>query len=123
MNKRGEKPESLQTGGQQTAEGPIDLLAGDSITRFDKAKKKKKKKQHASAQQTGNNQPAGDNAGTMAETAPKNAPQQAGVPKNNAQPEGAPRKHEGNNGSRKPKKKHKPADHGNEQSQHEAKEA
>jgi hypothetical protein len=59
----------------------------------------------------------------MAETAPQNAPQQAGVPKNNAQPEGAPRKHEGNNGSRKPKKKHKPADHGNEQSQHEAKEA
>ena len=45
MNKRGEKPEELQADGQQKeAEGPVDLLAGDSITRFDKAKKKKKKK-------------------------------------------------------------------------------
>ena len=45
MNKRGEKPENLQADGQQKEpDGPVDLLAGDSITRFDKAKKKKKKK-------------------------------------------------------------------------------
>ena len=45
MNRRGEKPESLQPDGQQQEpKGPVDLLAGDSITRFDKAKKKKKKK-------------------------------------------------------------------------------
>jgi hypothetical protein len=45
MNKRGEKPESLQPSHQQKQpEGPVDLLAGDSITRFDKTKKKKKKK-------------------------------------------------------------------------------
>lgn len=45
MNRRGEKPEDLQADGQQKkAEGPVDLLAGDSITRFDKSKKKKKKK-------------------------------------------------------------------------------
>ena len=45
MNRRGEKPEDLQAEGQQKVqEGPVDLLAGDSITRFDKAKKKKKKK-------------------------------------------------------------------------------
>ena len=45
MNRRGEKPVSLQPEGQQKKqEGPVDLLAGDSITRFDKAKKKKKKK-------------------------------------------------------------------------------
>ena len=44
MTRRGEKPDDLQPAGQQKkAEGPIDLLAGDSITRFDKAKKKKKK--------------------------------------------------------------------------------
>ena len=46
MNKRGEKPESLQPDNKQREpEGPVDLLAGDSITRFDKSKKKKKKKQ------------------------------------------------------------------------------
>ncbi len=45
MNKRGEKPIDLQPEDQRhESEGPVDLLAGDSITRFDKAKKKKKKK-------------------------------------------------------------------------------
>ena len=48
MNRKGEKPLTLEdeedASRQQKPEGPIDLLAGDSITRFDKAKKKKKKK-------------------------------------------------------------------------------
>ncbi|MDE6012759.1 MAG: hypothetical protein K2G91_08515 [Prevotella sp.] len=47
MNRRGEKPASLQNEDLQQKrkqEGPVDLLAGDSITRFDKNKKKKKKK-------------------------------------------------------------------------------
>ncbi len=45
LNKKGEKVESLQpTGAVKKPEGPVDLLAGDSITRFDKSKKKKKKK-------------------------------------------------------------------------------
>jgi cell fate regulator YaaT (PSP1 superfamily) len=45
MNRRGEKPESLQIeDGSKKQEGPVDLLAGDSITRFDKSKKKKKKR-------------------------------------------------------------------------------
>ncbi|MBQ9357477.1 MAG: hypothetical protein IJT98_09350 [Prevotella sp.] len=45
MNKRGEKPLDMQPDDQKKEpEGPVDLLAGDSITRFDKAKKKKKKK-------------------------------------------------------------------------------
>ena len=45
MNRRGEKPVSLvEDGKQQESKKPVDLLAGDSITRFDKAKKKKKKK-------------------------------------------------------------------------------
>ena len=45
MNRRGEKPLDLQADDQRKQpEGPVDLLAGDSITRFDKAKKKKKKK-------------------------------------------------------------------------------
>ncbi len=45
INKRGEKVANLQPDGKQKKEeGPVDLLAGDSITRFDKAKKKKKKR-------------------------------------------------------------------------------
>jgi hypothetical protein len=44
MNRRGEKPESLHSEDHvKEQKGPVDLLAGDSITRFDKAKKKKKK--------------------------------------------------------------------------------
>ena len=50
MNRRGEKPLDLQSEDQRhEPEGPIDLLAGDSITRFDKAKKKKKKNKKAEA--------------------------------------------------------------------------
>ena len=57
MNKRGEKPLDLLPDDQpRQAGGPVDLLAGDSITRFDKAKKKKKKKgnkpQEAKAQES-----------------------------------------------------------------------
>ncbi len=44
MNKQGEKPLSLLEDGQKkSSDKPVDLLAGESITRFDKAKKKKKK--------------------------------------------------------------------------------
>jgi len=43
MNKRGEKPLTLDDQQSQPSK-PIDLLAGDDISRFDKAKKKKKKK-------------------------------------------------------------------------------
>ena len=58
MNRRGEKPASLQPDGkQQEPKGPVDLLAGDSITRFDKAKKKKKKKPQ-NKQGGGQQQPA-----------------------------------------------------------------
>ena len=45
MNRRGEKPESLQEDGlKNEPQGPIDLATQDNITRFDRAKKKKKKK-------------------------------------------------------------------------------
>ena len=57
MNKRGEKPLALS--GESTSRGkekPLDLLAGESITRFDKNKKKKKK-----GGTNRNNVPAGNN--------------------------------------------------------------
>ena len=45
MNKQGEKPLTLQEDDKQKEQNkPVDLLAGESITRFDKNKKKKKKK-------------------------------------------------------------------------------
>jgi hypothetical protein len=48
MNRKGEKPlDLLPDDHPRQAEGPVDLLAGDSITRFDKSKKKKKKKKPA----------------------------------------------------------------------------
>ena len=73
MNKRGEKPLSLTEDNQQRsdAERPIDLLAGESITRFDKAKKKKKKNNN---RQNANPQAA------------KGAPQQGKANANNRQP-------------------------------------
>ena len=62
MNKRGEKPADLQPDDKpRQEEGPVDLLAGDSITRFDKAKKKKKKKKpaqpHSNKPQKASNDP------------------------------------------------------------------
>ena len=55
MNRKGEKPVSLQDNGRKPVEVKehIDLAGGD-ISRFDKAKKKKKKKKH-------NNRPEGNN--------------------------------------------------------------
>ena len=45
MNRKGEKPESLEADGQNKApQGPVDLATQENIARFDRAKKKKKKK-------------------------------------------------------------------------------
>ena len=45
MNRKGEKPESLQEDGASKApQGPVDLATQENIARFDRAKKKKKKK-------------------------------------------------------------------------------
>ena len=45
MNKNGEKPATLHEDGKQRQTGKhVDLLAGENISHFDKAKKKKKKK-------------------------------------------------------------------------------
>lgn len=44
MNRKGEKPLSLQEDGKkQEPERPLDLATQENINRFDKAKKKKKK--------------------------------------------------------------------------------
>ena len=59
MNRRGEKPVSLQEDGhEKPAKQHVDLAGGD-VSRFDKAKKKKKKKKSANV----GNRPAANNAG------------------------------------------------------------
>ncbi|MBO4611911.1 MAG: hypothetical protein J5671_01935 [Bacteroidaceae bacterium] len=44
MNRRGEKPDSLEEGGKKLPVRPVDLAAQDDLHRFDKKKKKKKHK-------------------------------------------------------------------------------
>jgi cell fate regulator YaaT (PSP1 superfamily) len=52
MNKRGEKPSSLQEDGNLNAPaGPVDLATQENINRFDRAKKKKKKKKPRNPEQ------------------------------------------------------------------------
>jgi len=52
MNRRGEKPSSLQENGNKKAENrPVDLATQENINRFDRAKKKKKKKKPTKPQQ------------------------------------------------------------------------
>ena len=61
MNRRGEKPESLQEDGNRTvAEGPIDLATQENINRFYRAKKKKKKRKPVNGERS--NQKAKDTA-------------------------------------------------------------
>lgn len=57
MNKRGEKPDSLSgDDSPKVSTKQVDLLAGESLTRFDKAKKKKPGKSRNKKQQTDNRQ-------------------------------------------------------------------
>jgi len=61
MNRRGEKPLSLQPDGQATEpQGPVDLLAGGDVARFDKAKKKKRKPAKRKGEQAKDEQAKGD---------------------------------------------------------------
>ena len=97
MNKRGEKPDSL-SGSDTPKEEPrqIDLLAGESLTRFDKAKKKKKNK-------TRNARPQDDRQERRQNNTPKaksKAPAEGGETNKSAaeQPRGkAPEQQQGGN--------------------------
>ena len=44
MNKRGERPDALQTGGTQEPKRPVDLLEQENINRFDNASKGRRRK-------------------------------------------------------------------------------
>ena len=99
MNRRGEKPADLQPDDKpRQQEGPVDLLAGDSITRFDKAKKKKKKKKQ---------QPEGERKAEGEKKTEQPAAPPAPAAKGEKKPErtDGERKQRQNNG---PKKKQRP---------------
>ena len=55
MNKKGEKPDTIEEGGRKIPEKPVDLATQEDLNRFDKKKKKKKKKKKSGSR---NNQPS-----------------------------------------------------------------
>ncbi len=100
MNKRGEKPATLQEDGKQRQSGKhVDLLAGENISRFDKAKKKKKKKKPQDAQprkaQDGQPKKAQDAQPRKPQDAQSKKPQTAATNKpQEPQPKKAPQQHQ-----------------------------
>ena len=64
MNKKGEKPRSLEKDGKRVAPKPVDLATQEDLHRFDDVlkskRKKKKKKKHGSAQNNPNANPHPD---------------------------------------------------------------
>ena len=81
MNKKGEKPETLQENGvlSQGEKQRNDLLENESITRFDKNKKRKKKK----------NRPKVEEGGREAKNKPSEQPKQPRQGKKKNSPEQA----------------------------------
>lgn len=62
MNRRGEKPDTLEEGGHKMAAQPVDLAVQEDLHRFDKKKKKKKKKKSSSQSEKQRNDGQGDSA-------------------------------------------------------------
>ncbi|MBQ2459706.1 MAG: hypothetical protein II505_03440 [Bacteroidaceae bacterium] len=62
LNRKGEKPATIEEGGHQEPERPIDLATQEDLNRFDKTKKKKKKKNNRQhdEQRKANSQPAAE---------------------------------------------------------------
>ena len=65
MNKAGEKPDTIEEGGHQVQDRPIDLATQEDLNRFDKKNKKKKKKSKRPAE-----------TAQAEEKAPQGSPQQ-----------------------------------------------
>ncbi len=83
MNKQGEKPLSLEEDGKiKEPQKPVDLLAGESITRFDK-KKKKKKPARQNKQENRNRQENAPVAEKQEKTPKQNGQQQGNQPRPN----------------------------------------
>ena len=105
MNRRGEKPVSLQKDGEgrETKKQHTDLLAGGDISRCDKAKKKKKKKNNANKQKAEGGQQAPQQQVPQQQATQQQAPQQPKHPRQQQQDE-QPRQQR----TPRPKKQKKP---------------
>ena len=105
MNRRGEKPVSLQKDGEgrETKKQHTDLLAGGDISRSDKAKQKKKKKNNANKQKAEGGQQATQQQATQQQAPQQQAPQQPKHPRQQQQDE-QPRQQR----TPRPKKQKKP---------------
>ena len=93
MNKRGEKPLTLNEDDQQrVVKGPVDLLADADLSRFDKSKRKKNRNKR----NDNRNQPNGEKQAQQ-NNKPRQNPQGQQQRKNQHQRNNAPRrKEEGN---------------------------
>ena len=105
MNKRGEKPEKMQSDGHKEVERPKDLLEQESLTRFDKSKNAKKKKRKSGDNKNTNR---GENRDNRAEQTEAKAATPAGnegaekQPNNENKPnERRPRERNGQNERRR----------------------
>ena len=105
MNKRGEKPEKMQSDGHKEVERPKDLLEQESLTRFDKSKNAKKKKRKSGDNKNANR---GENRDNRAEQTEAKAATPAGnegaekQPNNENKPnERRPRERNGQNEHRR----------------------
>ena len=102
MNKRGEKPETLEEGGHKQPERAIDLATQEDLNRFDKKKKKKKKNNG------GNGKPQREEAETAAVEQDKNTQNERPREQRHQQAHNANNSGWGEQNRRRPSRPHAP---------------
>ena len=102
MNKRGEKPETLEEGGHKQPERAIDLATQEDLNRFDKKKKKKKKNNG------GNGKPQREEAETAAVEQDKNTQNERPREQRHQQAHNANNSGGGEQNRRRPSRPHAP---------------
>lgn len=112
MNKRGEKPETLEEGGHKQPERAIDLATQEDLNRFDKKKKKKKKNNG------GNGKPQREEAETAAVEQDKNTQNERPREQRHQQAHNANNSGGGEQNRRRPSRPHAP--HSRENNNHKA---
>ena len=102
MNKRGEKPETLEEGGHKQPERAIDLATQEDLNRFDKKKKKKKKNS------VGNGKPQREETETAAVEQDKNTQNERPREQRHQQAHNANNSGGGEQNRRRPSRPHAP---------------
>lgn len=102
MNKRGEKPEKMQSDGHKEVERPKDLLEQESLTRFDKSKNAKKKKRKSGDNKNTNR---GENRDNKADNRVEQAEAKAATLTGNEGAEKQPNNNENKPNERRPRER------------------